>query len=269
MRQHTVLAAALALTAAACGPNLHPLRPVMANGEVLPSRTDEVVDRARASGEAERARLAEQRDRVDAAALAGCTGRTCDAIARGEVELGMTEAQVLAATRTTAAAWETRGSGRAVVMTGRFESDAPTDAVGEITYLTLQNGVVRGITYREPHGFRTVSSPADATLQGRAAAQAEALLREGDDFAVRGDLRGALDRYDRADVLRPGDPETTLRIARALDKALRPYEALIRYQMFLHQMELERIRATGEAYGHLAAAIAQARERVVVLERRR
>ena len=77
-----------------------------------------------------------------------------------------------------------------------------------------------------------------------------------------------MDRYDRADVLRADDPETTLRIARVLDKSLRPYEAELRYRAFLHQMELERIRVTGEAYAKWAAAIAEARDRVVVLDRR-
>jgi hypothetical protein len=263
-------AAALAASAGACAPNVRPLQPVMENGAVLApqSETDAVVDRARVAGEMERERLAEERGSNEAAALAACTGRTCDAIARGEVALGMTEAQVLAATRTTAGAWESRGSGRALVMTGRDERSGPRDAVGEIAYLTLQNGAVRGITYREPQGFRTVATPADATLRGVATARAEALLREGDDFAARGDLAGALDRYDRADVLRADDPETTLRIARVLDKSLRPYEAELRYRMFLHQMELERIRVTGEAYARWAAAIAEARDRLVVLDRR-
>ncbi len=263
-------AAALAASAGACAPHLRPLQPVMENGAVLApqSETDEVVDRARAEGEAQRGRLAESRGRNEAAALAGCSGRACDAIARGEVALGMTEAQVLAATRTTPEAWDSRGSGRGAVMTGRGDGAGPHDAVGEIAYLTLQNGAVRGITYREPQGFRTVSTPADATLGGVAAARAEALLREGDDFAARGDLAGALDRYDRADVLRADDPETTLRIARALDKSLRPYEAELRYRTFLHQMELERIRVTGEAYARWAAAIAEARDRLVVLDRR-
>ncbi len=270
MRKPTVVAAAaLALAAGACGPRIRPLQPVMDNGEVVPSRSERVVDEARATGEAERARLDEERSRAEVAALASCAPAACDAIARGEVTLGMSEAQVHAATRTTASAWDTRGNGRAQVMTGRGDVALPSDAVGSIAYLTLQNGAVRGITYREPQGFRTVARPADATAAGRASAQAEALLREGDDFALRGDFGGALDRYDRADVISPGDPVTTLRIARALDKALRPYEATIRYQMFLHQMELERIRATGEAYGNMAAAIAEARERVVVLERRR
>ncbi len=271
MRKTPLLAAAaLAVSAGACTPGIRPLQPVMENGAVLaPQReTDELVDRARAEGETLRGRLADERGRNEAAALAGCSGRTCDAIARGEVALGMSESQVLAATRTTAEAWDSRGSGRGRVMTGRDERSGPRDAVGEIAYLTLQNGAVRGITYREPQGFRAVAAPADATLRGVAAARAEALLREGDDFAARGDLAGALDRYDRADVLRADDPETTLRIARTLDKSLRPYEAGLRYRMFLHQMELERIRVTGEAYARWAAAIAEARDRVVVLDRR-
>lgn len=268
MNKTPILAAALAVSAGACAPTVRPLQPVFDNGTVLASRTDEVVDRARAEGEMERERLSEQHARSAAVALAGCTGRTCDAIARGEVTLGMSEAQVLAATRTTAEAWDARGGGRGRVMTGRGEGAGPSDAVGEIAYLTFQDGAVRGITYREPQGFRTVGTPADATLRGVAAARAEALLREGDDFAARGDLAGALDRYDRADVLRGDDPETTLRIARALDKSLRPYEAALRYRAFLHQMELERIRVTGEAYTRWAAAIAEARDRVVVLDRR-
>ncbi|NIP80796.1 MAG: hypothetical protein GWM90_16900, partial [Gemmatimonadetes bacterium] len=43
---------------------------------------------------------------------------------------------------------------------------------------------------------------------------------------------------------------------------------LIRYQLFLHQLELERIEAVGDAYAKLADAIAHARERVIILERR-
>lgn len=262
----TLVAAALALTTAACGPRV---QPIMENGAILPPVSEEVVLRAQESGEAERERIAEERERVEAQALAACSAHTCDAITRGELALGMTEAQVLAATRTTGDAWETRGSRGTRVMSARIGAEAPSDAVAEVAYVALRNGRVESYTYREPQGFRAVTSPADATFQGRAAAQAEALLREGDDFALRGDLGGALDRYDRADILRPGHPETTLRIARTLDKALRPLEARMRYQQFLHQMELEKIHAHGEAYARLADAIAHARERVIVLEKRR
>jgi hypothetical protein len=127
---------------------------------------------------------------------------------------------------------------------------------------------VQVYSYREPHGLRVVTSAADATTDGRAIAMADALVREGDDYAARGELDAALDRYDRAHVLAGDDPRVTYRIATTLDKQLRPIEALIQYQLFLHQLELEKIDAVGRAYGHLADAIAHARERVIVLERR-
>ena len=113
-----------------------------------------------------------------------------------------------------------------------------------------------------------VASPADATPAARAAAQADALLRQGDEYAAAGRLDLALDRYDRADVIRPGDSETTLRIASTLDKSLRPIEAIMRYQLFIHQMELEKINARGEAAAKIAEAIARAHERIIVLEQR-
>jgi hypothetical protein len=79
----------------------------------------------------------------------------------------------------------------------------------------------------------------------------------------------ALARYDQADILRPGHPETTLRIATTLDKQLRPVEALIRYRLFLHQLELEKIEAQGDAAAKLAEAIALAQQRIIVLEKSR
>src|SRR5690606_14945170 len=77
----------------------------------------------------------------------------------------------------------------------------------------------------------------------------------GDDLAARGDLDGALDRYDRAQVLQPDNVELEYRIATVLDKQLRPIEALIRYQLFLHRLELEKIEAVGDAYAQLADAV--------------
>jgi tetratricopeptide (TPR) repeat protein len=114
---------------------------------------------------------------------------------------------------------------------------------------------------------RVVSSAADASPDGQARGRAELLRREGDEFALAGDFDRALNYYDRADIIQPNDPATTLRIARALDKALRPYEALIRYQLFLHQLEIERIHAYGDAYAQYGAAVAEARSRIIVLER--
>lgn len=242
--------------------------PVMANGQMLPDRSGAVVDQARMDGEAERAALSDRRASDASVAVATCAPSICEAIARGEVMIGMNESQVLASTRTTAEAWDFRPSGSVTLMTARSGSLAPRDAVGEIAYVSLQNGGVSSYTYRETQGFRTVSQPADASLAGRAAAQAEALLREGDSYAAAGRLDLALDRYDRADVIRPGHPETSLRIASTLDKQLRPLEAIMRYQMFIHQMELEKIAAHGEAAARMAEAIALAQQRIIVLDRR-
>ncbi|HEV2132180.1 MAG TPA: hypothetical protein VGR27_13790, partial [Longimicrobiaceae bacterium] len=201
MNATKLLAAALVLSAAACGPRIKPVQPIMDNGAMLPPTIDASVARARAEGELAQARLAEQRDAIAAAAVANCAPTICAAIARGELAIGMDETQVLAATRTTDEAWEARGTGAARVMTPRSGPTRPDDAVGEIAFINLQNGVVSGYTYREPQGFRTVTSPAEATRAGRAAAQADAMLREGDDYALRGNLGRALDRYDRADIL--------------------------------------------------------------------
>jgi tetratricopeptide (TPR) repeat protein len=269
MKWTPLMAAVLAVSATACGPRIQPLRPVMTNGAVLPSQSEVAVAQARAEGEAERARIAAELDATAAAALRTCGPTTCDAVARGELALGMNQAEVLAATRTVAAAWDIRGDGRAMVMVGRLGATDPSDAHAEIAYVTLQNDAVRSYTYREPQGLRTVTSRADETAAGRAAAQADALLRQGDDYVTAGDLSRALDRYDRADILRPGHAETTLRIARTLDKSLRPLEAAMRYRLFIHQLELERIHAHGDAAAKIAEAITRAQERIIVLERRR
>jgi tetratricopeptide (TPR) repeat protein len=267
MKRRMAAPAALAglMALAACGPRL---APVMRSGDILPDRSAAVVEQARVQGEAEQARLQEERASLGATALATCVPTVCEAVARGEVWVGMNQAQVMAATRTTSEAWETRPSGAITLMTARPGSRAPLDAVGELAFVSLQNGLVTNYTYREPQGFRTVSSPAEATLAGRAAAQADALLRQGDEFAAAGSLDLALDSYDRADVIRPGHPDTNLRIASALEKQLRPIEAIIRYQLFIHQLEMEKIAARGEAAARLAEAIALAQQRIIILERR-
>lgn len=248
-----------------CGPR--PI-PVMENGEVLSDRRAAVVASAREDGESERWRLTEARAAEGTAALATCAPAVCDAIARGEVMLGMTESQVLAATRTTVDAWEIRGSNGLRLMTARIGTPAPRDGVGELAYVSMQSGSVAGYTYREHQGFRTVTAPEDAALAGRSAARADALLLEGDEYAAAGRLDLALDRYDRADVIRPGNSETTLRIASTLDKQLRPIEAELQYRLFVHRLELEQIHARGEVAARIAEAIARAHERIVVLERR-
>jgi hypothetical protein len=267
MRRYQWAMLSVALFATACGPKIEP-RPIMANGGIIHDQADQTVMRTRLDADAERARLSSEQAELVGAAMATCRPPLCEAILRGDVTIGMAEAHVLAATRTTAGAWDRRASDRSVVLSAaRTGADAPQDRTGQLAMVILQDGAVRSYTYREPQGLRVVMAPHEATRDGRVAAQTEALLSEGDDFALRGDFTSALNRYDRADILRPGHPETTLRIATTLDKQLRPLEALIRYQLFLHQMELERIGAYGEAYARMAEAIAQARQRVLVLER--
>ncbi|HSJ14544.1 MAG TPA: hypothetical protein VK939_09015 [Longimicrobiales bacterium] len=257
----------LLLTLAACAPRQVHQQPVIRQGERIPD-SDAVVESARAQTERDATASQQRRDDVAASALATCAPAICEAISRGEVVMGMSEAQVLAATRTTEAAWSTRDAGGATVMVPAAAGSAPRDAVGELAMVQLRDGRVRVYSYHEAQGVRVVADAGDATTDGRARSLAEALLREGDDYTARGDLQHALDRYDRASILTPEDPRIDYRIATTLDKQLRPIEALIRYQLFLHRLELEKIEATGRAYGYLADAIAHARERVVVLEKR-
>ena len=108
-----------------------------------------------------------------------------------------------------------------------------------------------------------VSESPDA--QGRRLA--DQLLREGTDLLAANDLDGALNRFDRASVLRPDDKDVQFRIARLLDLQMRPKEALMRYQRFLNGLDIDKIRAQGEASAKMAEAIALAQQRIVVLEK--
>jgi hypothetical protein len=260
------LGLAIVVVLAACSPTRVNERPVLRTGDRVGS-ADEVVEATRQDVARGGRDTAAQRGAITAAALATCAPAICAAITRGEVMVGMSEAQVLAATRTTEAAWQSRDAGAATVMVPASRTVPPRDAVGEIALVQLRDGAVAAYSYSEAQGVRLVASTADASTAGRASALAEMLLREGDDYVARGEFDMALNRYDRAHVLRPDDAQIEYRIATVLDKQLRPIEALIRYQLFLHRLEIERIQARGEAFGHLASAIAHARERVIVLER--
>jgi tetratricopeptide (TPR) repeat protein len=208
------------------------------------------------------------RDSIAAAALATCRGEICAAITRGELALGMNETQVMAATRTTHDSWTVRRVDGGAIMVPRVAQLAPRDALGQVAMVQVANGGVRTYSYQESQGVRVVSAPEDATTAGRARAMAEMMVREGDDYTARGQFELALNRYDRAHVLNPADPEVTYRVATTLDKMLRPQEAAIQYKLFLHQLELERIRAVGDVYASMAEAMVYARERLVILERR-
>jgi tetratricopeptide (TPR) repeat protein len=264
MRTRYLLLPVIAL--AACAPKRINEPPILQTGDRVES-TDAVIERARQDAARTQRDAAAQRDASAASAMSTCAPDICAAITRGEIAIGMTETQVMAATRTSDGAWSTRDAGEASVMVPASRSTAPRDAMGELAMVQLRNGRVASYSYNESQGVRVVSNPEDATTAGRASALAEMLLREGDDYVARGEFDMALNRYDRAQVLRPADAEIDYRIATVLDQQLRPIEALMRYQLFLHRLEIEKIQAVGEAYGHLAEAIAHARERVIVLER--
>jgi hypothetical protein len=263
----TVVAIVGAALLSACnGPRVVRESPVLVTGDRVPL-TDSVAQAAGARIAALQLAAAETRDSITAVATAGCAPELCAALARGEVALGMTEAQVLAATRTTPAAWRVRRSGPVTTLSAPSLQAAPSDAAGEIAMVQLADGRVGAIGYREPQGVRLVQRPEDATLAGRARATADALIREGDAFVAAGDRAAALDRYDRALVLRADDAMLQYRVATLLDQQLRPVEALMRYQRFLQQLELQRIDAVGSANAKLAEAIARAQQRILVLER--
>jgi hypothetical protein len=237
---------------------------LMRNGDRVeaPQRT---IDAAATQANDARSQGVERRDSIAAVALGDCSADVCAALGRGEIALGMTEAQVMAATRTSDQAWTTRRSGGTSVLTPRDVDAGPRDAVGPVVLVQLASNRVASLTYREPQGLRTVSSAADASDANRV--RAAALTREGDALAAAGDFTSALDRYDRASVVSRADAELQYKMATSLDKLLRPVEAELRYRLFLNQLEIQRIDAVGNANAKLAAAIVNARERLVVLER--
>ena len=237
---------------------------IMHNGDRVAGPDVNAGDRAAS----DQAWMRAQRDSIFAVALNGCSPDVCAAVTRGEVSLGMNEAQLYAATRTTPQAWTARRSGDVVVLTSARADVGPKDIIAPIAMVQMQGSHVALLAYAEPQGMRLVSRPSDATAEAQSKATAQALVRDGDQFVASGQLDMALDRYDRASILVPNDGPLQYKIATVLDKQLRPVEALMRYQRFLHQMELERINAYGDAYAKQATAIAYAKERIIVLEKK-
>ena len=254
------------LLAACNGPRRIRERPIMTNGERTPSQ-DRIIAAAAADGYSDNTMLTQSRDSVYAKAVATCRGTICASVVKGEISLGMTPAQAMAATRTAPAAWTLRESGAATVMVPRVLGNSPRDATGEVVMVQFDDDRVNAVSYRETQGIRVVSSAADTTTEGRAAAMAEALIREGDQFNAAGDRARALDRYDRALAIQRADPMLEYKVATMLDLQMRPVEAQIRYRRFLQSLEIERIRAQGDANAQLADAIARAQQRLIVLER--
>ena len=177
-------------------------------------------------------------DSVYALAIRGCSAGVCDAIGRGEIVLGMSPDQVMAASRTGPQAWVLRRFDGFGTMVPASPNASPYDRVGQVMVVQLERGTSAVLSRRGPQGIMVVSNPQDQTTQARARAQAEALVREGDDLVAANDMAGALNRYDRASVLDPDQPEIEYKAARLLDLQLRPQEALMRYQRFLLQMDI-------------------------------
>ena len=237
---------------------------IMRNGARVPDptrATDAATTEALEAGIAGR----ERRDSIAAVAYASCAGDVCAALGRGEIALGMSEAQVLTATRTTDVAWTARHGDGVTVLVPRDADAAPRDAVAPVALVQLAGGRVASITYREPQGLRAVTSVVDVTAANRI--RAVALVKEGDALAAAGDFTAALERYDRASVVDTADAMLQYKLATSLDKLLRPREAELRYRLFLHRLELEKIETVGNANAKLADAIAQARQRIIVLEK--
>lgn len=264
--RHLLLTLGLPALAACWPPKQIDETPVMKNGDRVASN-DSLIAAERRRAAADRTRLGTDRDSLTAVAATSCAPAICDALARGEVALGMNATQVMAATRTTPEAWSVRRSGPVTVLAPMVADNAPRDVVGSLAVVQIGEGGVTTYSYREREGVRVVSAPNDASATARATQLAAGLVRAGDELAANGDFVGALDRYDRASLLVPDDAEVDYKIATALDKQLRPIEAALRYRLFLHKLELERIDAVGTANAKLAEAIALAQQRIVILER--
>lgn len=267
MRITTASLAALALVAtAACSRKHIDEQPIMRNGDRVASN-DNIIAAQRREARNDAFRQQAERDSLGAVALGSCKGSICDALARGEVAIGMTTAQVLAATRTTPEAWTIRSTAGVTTLTPASLDVAPTDVVGQLAVVQVGGDGVATYSYRERQGLRVVSSPQDASASARATMIAAGLVREGDDLAANGDFALALDRYDRASLLVPNDAEVDYKIATSLDKLLRPIEAALQYRLFLQKLELQKIDAQGRANARLAEAIALAQQRIVILEK--
>ncbi len=257
-----------AVALAACnGPRVVQETPVLVTGDRVPMSDNMIYD-ARVKADFARAERQATHDSVTAAAVAACVPDICDAIARQEVALGMTTAQVMAATRSSPDAWSVRNAGNGVVMTPASLDAIPTDAQGQLAMVQLDGDRVASVSRRDRTGLRVESRPSDTTRVARVAALADAVIREGDDYVAAGDRVRALERYDRALVLAPDNALLNFKVAQLLDQQLRPVEALMRYQKFLLSLDLQRIDAVGTQNAKLAEAIALAQQRIVVLDRR-
>lgn len=266
----TLLFGCIALTwlAMGCnGPRRIQETPVIYTGDRV-AILDDAVYGSNAREAAVRRDIQWQADSVYQRAMTTCAPAVCTAIGEGKVVMGMTEPQVMAASRTGTGVWNVWRDGSTTVMAPAIAEVVPADVVGALNKVQLQNGVVTSISRRERTGVTVVSASGDTSAAARTVALAQALVREGDDYVAAGNRELALERYDRALIVQGDDAMLNYKVAQLLEQQLRPKEALMRYQRFLQQMELERIDAVGTQHAKLAEAIALAQQRVIVLDRR-
>ncbi len=256
----------LLLLASACAPYPQRVRQPVTLPNNATVEAAEGANAAAAVG-AEHEMLRAAADSVYTLAVSNCAPAHCEGIARGEIMIGMDRNAIMAAARSAPQAWVLRTAGDYGTMVPRTPSVSPYDRSGEVMMIQMERGGASVISRRGPQGIMVVSRPQDGSAQAMARQQAEALVREGDDLVAANDLAGALNRYDRASVLDPQQPEIEYKAARLLDLQLRPQEALMRYQRFLLSMDIERIKAQGDAAAKMAEAIALAQQRIVILER--
>ena len=242
MKKYAFAAAGLAALAAtaACAPRMNRIRAVQPNGAIVLSTQDDDVARARSEAANERTRLAAEQDQVVGRALSDCTPLLCNAVARGELAVGMTREQVIAATHSGPAAWEERGGGGITTLTPREGTRAPHDGVSEVAFVTLEKARAE-LRLRERRRCAWVER-ADAKRQG--AARARRGVRARATTGLAGDSTRA-EPYDRATWCRTTNRDHAEHRPRA-DKQLRPFEASIRYQLLLHQLETRRSARTAK-----------------------
>jgi len=260
-------AAMLPLLTACNGPRVIHEAPVLASGDRV-AVMDSLVDAERGARRASETAARRTGDSIASLSAATCAPAVCAAVSRGEVILGMTEPQLLAATRTTPDAWTAFPVDASTVFRPGSQLSLPRDAQGTLSSVSVRDGRVVSIVRETRAGVQSVASPVDTGSTVRVRALADAMIREGDDYIAAGDRTRALERYDRALVMRGDDALLNYKVAQLLDQQLRPVEALMRYQKFLLQMELQRIDALGTQNAKLAEAIALAQQRVLVLDRR-
>lgn len=248
---------ALALCAMACAP----LSDRVHNASLEPASTHMAGIAALASAAtvaAEREKMHAVMDSLYDAASSSCAPAVCEAVTRGELLLGMGEAQVYAATRSLPAAWSTRRAGGASTLVSASVSSEPRDTRGAVAMVAFADGRAVAIAYRHSARIALVTRAEALTQADRQAVTA--LTRAGADAEARGDLPAALEAYDKAGALVPSDADLELRIARVLDALGRPAEALVRYRLFV-----QGAHAPGDGAADANGVLA--RERIAALER--